>query len=63
MRHSQEVDEAMEAVFEELLALSPEEFTDRLKKTDMGSIGYLMKETDTIDCLYEKHVYKEKKFF
>lgn len=63
MRHSQEVHDAMQKVFDELLALTPQELREQLKKRKTGPLGYLMRETGTIDFLYNHHVYKDKSYY
>ncbi|MDM8538084.1 hypothetical protein QUF70_15115 [Desulfobacterales bacterium HSG17] len=63
MRHSQEVHKAMQKAFKELLALDPQELRDRLKKRETGTIGYLMRDTGTIDFLYKYQVYEEKYYY
>jgi len=57
MRHSQKIHDAMQKVFDKLLALSPKELAERLEKREVGPIGHLMRETGTIDVLCEQYDY------
>ncbi len=55
MRHSQKVHDAVQKVFDKLLALSPQELAERLEQREVGPIGHLMRETGTIEPLYEQY--------
>ena len=51
MKHGKKMQQAMQEVFEELMASSPQELSEMLGKSEIGPIGYLMRETGTIDAL------------
>ncbi|HSH50965.1 MAG TPA: hypothetical protein VK982_04495 [Bacteroidales bacterium] len=53
MRHSQEVHEAIERAFEELMDLNPKELKERLARRQTGVLAYLMQETETVDYIYK----------
>ncbi|MDM8515821.1 hypothetical protein QUF76_06445 [Desulfobacterales bacterium HSG16] len=57
MRHSQKVHDAMQKVFDKLLVLTPQELSEILEKREIGPIGHLMRETGTMDALYEQNNY------
>lgn len=63
MRHSQKVHDAMQKVFDKLLALTPEELSEILEKREVGPIGHLMRETGTMDALYEQNNYSVYSLF
>lgn len=61
MKHSQKVHEAMRQAFKELLALSPTELSEKLEKREVGPIGRLMQDTETVEVLPQEARYDDKK--
>lgn len=57
MKHSQTVHAAMQQAFKELLALSPQELRNRLKKRELGPLGKLMKESQSTETLLSGYRY------